>query len=128
NVILDAISRLRKLASVRVVVSCRTFDLKNDPRLSAMPVDRQFSLEPLPDTEVDRVLTNMIDPSQLLPSHRQLLGLPLHLDIYSRVASTMAGDAKLEPYYTLQELYEALWARFIDAPPSLTFADASPND
>ena len=116
DVMLGTLARLRDLDGVRIVASCRTFDLNNDPRLSTIKVDRRFQLQPLDDSQVNQVLQAIgVDPIRLLPAHRALLTVPLHLKVYVRV---VAGDASKHPpesFRTLQELYEALWQKWVEA-------------
>jgi hypothetical protein len=121
DVMLSTLARLRNLDNVRILASCRTFDLNNDPRLSQVTVDHRFQLQPLTEEQIDRVLQAIgVDSSRLLPAHRELLAIPLHLDVYARV--TQAGNVvhPAESYHTLQELYEALWQKRIAVmPPDL---------
>lgn len=115
EVMLSTLARLRELENVRIIVSCRTFDLRNDPRLSGITLDRKFELHPLEDAEVDRVLQAVrIDPAHLLPGHRTLLKVPLHLDIYVRSIFEDAQQLPLENFKSLQELYGALWRRKVE--------------
>jgi len=124
DVMLSTLARLRDLDGVRIVASCRTFDLNNDPRLSTIKVDRKFRLQPLDEAQVNQVLQKLgIDPARLLPAHKALLTTPLHLDIYARIVTTGETQRSPESFRTLQELYEALWRRQIeivspDTPPS----------
>jgi hypothetical protein len=123
DVMLSTLSRLRDINGLRIVASCRTFDLKNDPRLSTIKPDREFQLQPLEDSQVNRILQTIgVDSAHLLPAHRALLRTPLHLDIYARVVLPQAPNTvsqkqgyPLESFRTLQELYEALWQKRIEA-------------
>jgi hypothetical protein len=123
DVMLSTLAGLRTIKNVRVVSSCRTFDLKHDPRLSATKTDKTFKLVPLTPEQVGTVLERLkINPARLLPSHRTLLTTPLHLSLYARIISEGVSDIP-ESFATLQELYEALWQRHIattppGAPPS----------
>ena len=129
NVLLDAVARLRDISNVRIVVSCRVFDLKNDPRLASVDADRTFSLQPLPDHEVKRVLDKLhVDPARLLSSHRQLLTVPLHLDIYSKVVEPREAGGTQEPFRSLQDLYDALWSKYVAALPATLTAGAAAGD
>jgi hypothetical protein len=118
DVMLDTLARLREIEGVRIVASCRTFDLNNDPRLSTIKVDRKFSLRPFDEEQVNQVLHAIgIDPSSLLPAHRELLTVPLHLDVYARVVIADPPGQTPENYRTLQDLYEALWRKRIEVVP-----------
>jgi hypothetical protein len=118
DVMLSTLARLRDLDGVRIVASCRTFDLNNDPRLSTIKVDRKFQLRPLDETQVNKVLQAIgIDPARLLPAHRALLTVPLHLKVYEQVVADDTPKYAPESFHTLQELYEALWQKRIEAVP-----------
>lgn len=110
DVVLSTLARLRELENVRIIASCRTFDLRYNPRLSDIQPDRNFELRPLEDTDVERVLQSAgIDPAHLLPAHWSLLRVPLHLRIFVQVVAEDARPAILESFRSLQELYGALW-------------------
>ncbi len=64
----------------------RAFDLNNDPRLKRVEVNRQFALPKLADEEVAGVLREEdIDFATLSPASRELLRVPLHLDLFMRI-------------------------------------------
>lgn len=116
SAILTTISRLRSIPNVRIISSCRTFDLRHDPRLSAIKADKEITLRPLSEEQVNCVLRSIgVDPLRLLPGHRELLTVPLHLDIYARIVTGQEEEPATESFRTLQELYEALWRRRIEA-------------
>lgn len=118
DVMLDTLARLREIEGMRIVASCRTFDLNNDPRLSTIKVDRKFTLRPLEEEQVNQVLHVIrIEPGSLLPAHRELITVPLHLDVYSRIVTANPPGQTPENYRTLQDLYEALWRKRIEVVP-----------
>ena len=126
DVMLSTLSRLRDLGNVRIIASCRTFDLNNDPRLSTIKVDRKFQLQPLGEDQVNQVLQILVvDPAHLLEGHRTLLATPLHLDIYARIVTASEAQRTTESFRTLQELYEALWQKLIEVVPP---ADPHPSE
>jgi hypothetical protein len=130
NIVLGRIESIRKMPGARVLFSCRTFDLKNDPLLSKITTDHSFTLQPLPEEGIKAVLATLenSDPTQLLASHRELLMSPLNLGIYMKVAQAGDDAERLEPYFDLQELYEALWRLRIDAAPSALLVGGGEND
>ena len=112
DVMLGTLARLRELSGVRIVGSCRIFDLNNDPRLSQIPVDRKFRLQPLENEQINQILQTIhIDPDRLLPGHRTLLTVPLHLDVYAQVITADILKSQYESFRSLQDLYEALWQK-----------------
>lgn len=115
SVMLSTLARLREMENVRIIASCRTFDLHNDPRLSGIKLDRTFELRPLNDAEVKRILQTIgVDPDHLLPSHRELLRVPLHLAIYVRTLENNLLQSATESFRSLQELYGALWRNQVE--------------
>lgn len=126
DVMLSTLNRLRDLDNVRIIASCRTFDLNNDPRLSTIKVDKKFKLQPLSKDQVNQVLQILgVDPARLLEGHRLLLTTPLHLDIYARIVTAGKSQNSTESFRTLQELYEALWQKLIEVMPP---DDPRPNE
>lgn len=114
DVMLSAIARLRETPDVRIVASCRAFDLQNDPRLASIKVDKEFRLQPLDDEQVALVLRALgVNAADLLPAHRTLLRVPLHLDIYARIMQGRGGHSA-ERFGSLQDLYQALWRRIVE--------------
>lgn len=117
DVVLSTLARLREISNVRIIASCRTFDLHNDLRLSGIKVDRTFQLRPLEDDQVAQVLRAIgVDPKRLLPGHLQLLKTPLHLDVYVRTMTAEGSPIVSESFESLQELYAALWRLKIASP------------
>lgn len=117
DIMLSTLAHLRNMDNVRIIASCRSFDLNNDPRLSQIKEDHRFQLQPLSDEQIAPVLQVIgVDPNRLLPAHKVLLSTPLHLDIYARIAADNS-DQSLESYHTVQELYEALWRKRIEVVP-----------
>jgi hypothetical protein len=114
NVVIEMVARLRTVPGVRVLFSCRAFDLSNDPRLERIEVSRRFDLPQLSDEEVEGVLEAQgLIAADLSPATRQLLRTPLHLDLFSRVLPTPGRSPGSETdgfdVSTLQELYALLW-------------------
>ncbi len=127
--VLETVAKLRDIPNVRVLFSCRAFDLSNDPRLERVEVARRFALPPLSDDEIRSVLDSQgIDLEDLSPATKDLLRVPLHLDLFSRLLATLAqpADAGGDDAFgisTLQDLYALLWrdvvlANIPDSPPA----------
>src|ERR1044071_339431 len=116
DAVLSSVSRLRNISNVRLVASCRTFDLHHDPRLSGIKVDREFELRALTEEQVNDVLRRIcVNPARALPDHKALLTVPLHLHLYVQVMTGSDEGRVRESFRTLQELYDALWQRRIEA-------------
>lgn len=118
DVVLDMIARLCEIQNARVVVSCRAFDLNNDPKLRRIEMERQFSLPELTGEQVEGILRGQdVEIKALSPITQQLLRVPLHLDLFLRVAH--GHETSLDPQHgalnvsTLQGLYTLLWDEVI---------------
>ncbi len=126
DVMLDTLARLSDIERIRVVASCRTFELRHDPRLSSVKIDRTFTLQPLTDAAVAIVLDELrVDPARLLPEHRNLLTVPQHLRTYAQLVEDRLPGGDLESYRSLQDLYGALWVHWVSGrPPDLPSPEA----
>jgi hypothetical protein len=125
NVVLDLIARARFMPGVRVLLSCRTYDLNNDPRLKNIESGTKFPLTELTDDEVREVIEQLhlphIEYARLSPATRELLRTPLHLDLFTRAVGEQAAhgtDAQTAPHEikSLQDLYTLLWQNIVRRP------------
>lgn len=121
DVILDLVARLRLVPGIRVLMSCRTFDLNNTPSLKDVE-SKKFELAELTDEEVTTVLKDLAFPDaisvQLPPATRELLRTPLHLDLFTRAlseSSTPRVSLQSLPHEikSLQDLYIVLWQNVV---------------
>jgi hypothetical protein len=113
DVILSLIARLRDHENLCIIAACRRFDLKNDPHLAKIKIDRTFELQPLNEEQITTVLQAVdLHIADLLPAHRALLSTVLHLDIYINLI-TDDDNYRSKGFRTLQDLYEALWRKLI---------------
>ena len=117
NVVLDTVARLRLIPNVRVLLSCRIFDLNSDPRLKRVEVDRRFALPKLADEAVASVRREEgVEFGTLSPTTRELLRVPLHLDLFMRILEerSLSGLRRnTDGISTLQDLYALLWREVI---------------
>lgn len=127
DVVLGTVARLRLMPNVRVLFSCRVFDLNNDPRLKRVEVARRFALPNLADEEIADVLrAEDVDFGALSPATRDLLRTPLHLDLFLRILEDRSASGTrraIGDVGTLQDLYALLWQEVVlvadpEAPPA----------
>ena len=109
---IEIISKLGQ--NIRIVVSCRVYDLDYGLLLQKLKVHQAIKVGVLTSRQIFDVLTlldNKINqqgfPSQLL----KLLETPLHLDIFCRIYSE---ELALDSLVALQDLYNELWRQKID--------------
>lgn len=119
NVVLDLVARVRLIGGVRVLVSCRVFDLNNDPSLSQqLGGSKRFSIPELTEEEIRGVLGLMeVDYDGLSSATRQLLKTPLHLNLFALATAgrpaTAPGAFGAQGLFSLQDLYALLWRNVV---------------
>ena len=126
DLMLDTISRLRGIPGVRVIASCRTFDLNTDPKLSQINIDRKISPEPLMQEQVARVLeAASVESTALLPGLFELLRIPQNLRVFVHVVEARRANlresddqllAGVGGFTSLQDLYGELWRQKVKFP------------
>jgi hypothetical protein len=120
------VERLCGLSNVRVLLSCRTFDLNTTPTLRDLDIQSKFKIPDLTEDEISKVLDKVgVRYADLASPAQKLLRVPLHLDLFARVIEKQkeggegAVTAQLRNVSTLQDLYQIIWERSIlslDAP------------
>lgn len=105
------ISLLTDISNIRVVVSCRTYDLENDQALFLYGQEKKFIVGKLEEIEVRSVLQQLSDKTiDLSSSLLELLKTPLHLDVFCRIYHPNFSTEKLS---VLRDLYDELWKQKI---------------
>lgn len=102
------VSQLSMINGVRIVISCRIFDLHYDADLKQYTDKTVIELKPLLESEVETILKKLTGksisyfPTELI----ELLKTPLHLEVFCRIynESTIINEIK-----NLQDLYRNLW-------------------
>lgn len=97
---------------VRIIVSCRRFDLKNDPIISTLkPKSLIVDVNLLELQEVESTLSLLgIDMKELNEHTCQLLRTPQHLDIFCRIYK---NNKQLTNYRSTHALYNELWNQVV---------------
>jgi hypothetical protein len=93
---------------IRIIVSCRKFDLEYDPALSTLKNNKIFEIKGFSEDDVKKVLSilNINLPNQVSSSTIDLLKTPQYLDIYCKI---YRNDSELVNYNTSLDLYDELW-------------------
>lgn len=101
----------KKLRNVRIIISCRSFDLDFDPKLSLLGREPQIKLGLLDKEDVEKVLDRLQVGlyKELDDKTKSVLQTPQHLNLFCRV---YAKNEKKE-YYSITELYDELWLQTI---------------
>ena len=101
----------KNLRNVRIIVSCRSFDLDFDPKLSSLGREPQIKLGLLAKEDVEKVLNRLKVGlyKELDDKTKTVLQTPQHLNLFCRV---YAKNEKKD-YYSITELYDELWLQTI---------------
>jgi|GEM_PF-360982 len=115
---LENITALIKLFSddkntrnVRIIVSCRSFDLDFDPKLSLLGREPKIKLGLLAKENVEKVLDRLKVGlyKELGDKTKTVLLTPQHLNLFCRVYA----KNKKKDYYSITNLYDELWLQTI---------------
>lgn len=115
------VERLRGLFNVRVLLSCRTFDLNTTPTLRDLNIQQKFQIPDLCKDEISKVLDKIgVRYEDLAHPAQKLLKVPLHLDLFARVIEKQQEKGtvttQLRNVRTLQDLYHIIWERSVLSP------------
>lgn len=102
---LNLIERVRLVPHVRIVLSCRPYDLEYDPILNDLKIPVKWELKNLPTDKVKIVLCQHGLDNNLDEGLLGFLGNPLHLYLYLKVMPC----EKLRHPITAEVLYDELW-------------------
>lgn len=107
NVYFDLISQLSLIKGLRIILSCRTYDLKYDPTLSSFEGKYTVPIKELNDQQINDVLSEFgIQRQQISNTLFNLLRVPLHLGVFCKIYEP---HINLNSLNTLQDLYNELW-------------------
>lgn len=107
--LLKLIQRIQCIQRVRVVVSCRPYDLEYDPTLEQLRVKNKWELKEFNPDVVKKVLelSRYDKPIGIETIH--FLGNPLNLHLFLKVFKT----AQLRYPLSQEDLYGQLWCKYI---------------
>ena len=102
------VNTLSQLKKIRIIISCRTFDLNHDPDLKQFLNKKILKAALLSEQEVLSVIKRLTeDKNFALPKDlKELLKTPLHLEIFCRI---YYKSMPLNEIKNLQDLYRNLW-------------------
>ena len=106
------INKLATIDRVKIVISCRKFDLEYDPEFTQFRHNKKIQVDLLSIEEVNLILQRLTQKKGLVfPSNLiELLRTPLHLDIFCRIYDE---HVSLNEIKNLQDLYRGLWNKKI---------------
>ncbi|MGB3346527.1 MAG: ATP-binding protein [Candidatus Humimicrobiia bacterium] len=107
NAYFNLISQLSLIKELRIILSCRTYDLKYDSLLISFEDKYTIHLKELNDQQVSKVLSELsIQRQQISNTLFNLLRIPLHLEVFCKIYKLNINTTLLN---TLQDLYNELW-------------------
>lgn len=108
NVFLRLIRRLSIDQNLKIIISCRVFDLTYDDDLNEISRQRdttQIKVESLSQREVEEVLLQLNIASTVPPDLKELLRTPSNLDVFVAIYDE---SLKIEEIKTVTDLFERL--------------------
>lgn len=107
NIILEFIEQLKYISNVKVIVSIREYDLKNDPLFKSLDDTNIINTQLLDFKYVSNKLKSFVKESTKLNNTLvELLRTPLHLSIFIEL---YPSDDSCISIKTLQDLYSKFW-------------------
>lgn len=111
NIILEFIEQLKYISNVKVIVSIREYDLKNDPIFKFLDDTNIINTQLLSFDYVSNKLKSYVKESTKLNNTLvELLRTPLHLSIFIKL---YPNDNSCISIKTLQDLYRKFWEQKI---------------
>ena len=108
--LLNLIRRLANIPHVRVVISCRPYDLEYDPQLQNMKIKNRWELKELSEEQVLQTLRSNGHNESMDDRLISFLGNPLHLYLFLKVRP----EERLTDPLSTNLLYHQLWSKYIN--------------
>lgn len=115
------ILRLSYISKIRIVISCRLYDLDYDPLLQEYKNFKTFKTSILSIEEIKEVLDSLnihINPNA--EKLKEFLRVPLHLQLFCKIKN----PERFSETITLQALYDEIWHEFILQKPTILQLDS----
>ena len=108
--LLSLIRRLANIPHVRVVISCRPYDLEYDPELQHLKIKNRWELKELSQEQVLQTLRSNGHNESIGNRLISFLGSPLHLYLFLKVRP----EERLTDPLSTNLLYHQLWSKCIN--------------
>jgi energy-coupling factor transporter ATP-binding protein EcfA2 len=109
---IQLIKALSYIEGVRIVISCRKYDIENDQDFSFYRRQKTFTVGKLADEDIKLVLDKLPCTISSLPNNlKNLLSVPLQLDVFCRI---YRPDFPFQKMHTLKDLFDDLWLQKIE--------------
>lgn len=118
---ISLINKLSLNQSVKIIISCRTFDLNYDAEFKQYRKNKIFHVGLLDELDIEKVLKKVTKrnltyfPLSLI----ELLKTPLHLEVFCRIYN----ESIVQEIKSLQDLYRELWNQKVKKANSVSHLD-----
>lgn len=108
--LLNLIKKIQYISNVRVVISCRPYDLEYDPLLNNLRIKNRWELQEFSKEQVLRTLKDNQCNERLDDNLLRFLGNPLHLHLFLKVKP----HEQLTNPLSTDLLYHQLWSKYVN--------------
>jgi hypothetical protein len=107
NCYLELIKQLLQMNNVRIIISCREFDLAYDRSLNSIKYDKKITVSPLRDVEVNEVLKKFnLSITDLQSKMQKIIKIPNNLFLFCKIYHEKLDLSKIStPYHLFNELW-----------------------
>ena len=107
--LLKLIGQIQYISNVRVVISCRPYDLEYDPLLDNLRIIDKWELKELTNEQVQKTLRENGCTESMSNNLLEFLGNPLHLYLFLKVKP----EEQLTDPLSTDLLYHQLWRKYV---------------
>lgn len=107
--LLKLIGQIKHIPHVRIVISCRPYDLEYDPLLDELQIKNKWELKEFTPNQVAQILKENNCQERLSDNLTRFLGNPLNLFLFLKVKS----DEQLTDPLSTDLLYHQLWRKYV---------------
>ena len=107
--LLKLIGQIQYIPNVRVVISCRPYDLEYDPLLDNLRINNKWELKEFTKDQVEHLLTENNCKELMSDNLLRFLGNPLHLYLFLKVKP----EEQLTDPLSTDLLYHQLWRKYL---------------
>ena len=107
--LLKLIGQIQHISNVRVVISCRPYDLEYDPLLDNLRIKDKWELKEFTKDQVLDILGENNCKEQMSDNLLRFLGNPLHLYLFLKVKP----EEQLTDPLSTDSLYDQLWRKYV---------------